>query len=163
MGRRGAILRQLSILRIGFLGRKGSRATLTLGYKWFPLHMCSMKILHTQYWPCSGSDQLCPLAFGPAHHWDEYFLVFSPAPLARRGVTYCLACTWALGMATLLVWGSESSRSAPYWVSWSECAARLVLQMSRLVDWDNYLHTASANSVCKHPWAGCCKPLFPSL
>lgn len=34
--------------------------TFNIGYELIPLLMCSVRTLHSQYWLCSGSSQLCP-------------------------------------------------------------------------------------------------------
>lgn len=65
--------------------------------------MCSMKILHTRTGSALGVTGFAHLPLGLRTTGLNTFLVFSPAPLARQGVTYCLVCTRALGMAALLV------------------------------------------------------------
>jgi len=42
---------------------EGLGATLSLGYELIPLPVCNTRTLHTQYWLCSGDNQLCPLTF----------------------------------------------------------------------------------------------------
>ena len=48
-------------------------------------------------------------------------------------------------------------------IPWLECSSDFVLQMRKSAGWDSYLNTADINLVCHDPWAGCYKPLPPSL
>lgn len=59
-------------------------------------------------------------------------------------------------------WGSESNRSLPRQVSWSECTHDLVLQMSKSSVWYYYLVTAGIKLVYQVTHVGCFKP-FPIL
>lgn len=71
--------------------------------------------------------------------------------------------TRLLGKAKLFIWGSKSGITTSHQVLWSECGPNLVLQMSKIDDWDYYLDTVGMNLVSQDPCAHCFKSLPPSL
>lgn len=68
-------------------------------------------------------------------------------------------CKPSLGLAKVLIWGFESSRSTPQQVSWSVCAIDLALQMRKTYGWYYSWGAAGMDMVCQDLCDGCCKTL----
>lgn len=65
-----------------------SGAALSLGCKLIPLPVCSMEILHTPYWLCSGGSQLCSPTSWLEHHCATQLpeVVVSPSGARKQSL-----------------------------------------------------------------------------